>query len=82
MQPSSRACGSLQKISEVRDLITTSGRRIRLSVDGGVKLHNIREIALAGADTFVVGSALFKSPRTVEGYTATIQELRNQLEGV
>jgi ribulose-phosphate 3-epimerase len=50
---------SLDKLREVRRIIDESGRNIRLEVDGGVKVDNIREIAEAGADTFVAGSAIF-----------------------
>ncbi|MEM9604555.1 MAG: ribulose-phosphate 3-epimerase [Pseudomonadota bacterium] len=50
---------TLQKLREARALIDASGRDIRLQVDGGVKLDNIAEIAAAGADTFVAGSAFF-----------------------
>ncbi|MEO5595827.1 MAG: ribulose-phosphate 3-epimerase [Lysobacteraceae bacterium] len=51
--------GALEKIRRVRALIDASGRDIRLEVDGGVKIDNIGEIAAAGADTFVAGSAIF-----------------------
>ncbi len=50
---------TLPKITAVRELIERSGRPIRLEVDGGVKVANIRKIAAAGADTFVAGSAIF-----------------------
>ncbi len=50
---------TLDKLREVRKLIDDSGYDIRLEVDGGVKVDNIREIATAGADTFVAGSAIF-----------------------
>ncbi len=50
---------ALQKLRHVRDLIDRSGRDIRLEIDGGVKIDNIAEIARAGADTFVAGSAIF-----------------------
>ncbi|MFP5350219.1 MAG: ribulose-phosphate 3-epimerase, partial [Gammaproteobacteria bacterium] len=50
---------SLDKLREARKLIDASGRKIRLEIDGGVKADNIREIAEAGADTFVAGSAIF-----------------------
>ncbi|NWO11664.1 ribulose-phosphate 3-epimerase [Chromohalobacter salexigens] len=52
--------GTLDKLREVRQRIDASGRDIRLEVDGGVKVENIAEIARAGADTFVAGSAIFK----------------------
>ena len=50
---------TLPKIAAVRALIERSGRPIRLEVDGGVKVANIRKVAAAGADTFVAGSAIF-----------------------
>src|SRR5580700_10472120 len=53
--------GALAKLAAVRRLIDASGRAVRLEVDGGVKVDNIGEIALAGADTFVAGSAIFGS---------------------
>jgi ribulose-phosphate 3-epimerase len=51
----------LDKLRKVREMIDASGRDIRLEVDGGVKVDNIAEIAAAGADTFVAGSAIFGS---------------------
>lgn len=69
---------TLQKLKEVRQLIDASGREIRLEVDGGVKIDNIREIAAAGADTFVAGSAIFG-----EGdYAVAIQAMRAELAKV
>jgi ribulose-phosphate 3-epimerase len=65
----------LPKISEVRRRITESGRPIWLEVDGGVKPDNIAEIARAGADTFVAGSAIFGS----RDYAATIRDMRERL---
>ncbi|HYL25838.1 MAG TPA: ribulose-phosphate 3-epimerase [Burkholderiales bacterium] len=65
----------LPKISEVRRRITASGKPIWLEVDGGVKTDNIAEIAQAGADTFVAGSAIFGS----KDYAATIREMRQRL---
>jgi ribulose-phosphate 3-epimerase len=65
----------LPKISEVRRRITDSGRDVWLEVDGGVKIDNIGEIARAGADTFVAGSAVFGS----KDYAATIREMRARL---
>ncbi len=50
---------ALEKLRRVRELIDRSGRKIRLEIDGGVKADNIAEIAQAGADTFVAGSAIF-----------------------
>jgi len=66
---------SLVKLREARALIEKSGRDIRLEIDGGVKLDNIREIAQAGADTFVAGSAIFGAP----DYTAVITAMRREL---
>jgi len=65
----------LPKIAEVRSRIRKSGREIWLEVDGGVKTDNIGEIAKAGADTFVAGSAIFGS----KDYTATVREMRARL---
>jgi ribulose-phosphate 3-epimerase len=68
--------GTIDKIRQVRERIDASGRNIRLEVDGGVKTDNIREIAAAGADTFVAGSAIFNT----DDYKATIDGMREQLE--
>ncbi|XKH01921.1 ribulose-phosphate 3-epimerase [Marinobacter nauticus] len=68
--------GTLDKLREARQKIDASGRDIRLEIDGGVKTDNIREIAEAGADTFVAGSAIFKTP----DYKATIDAMRAELE--
>ena len=54
--------GTLDKLREARALIDASGRDIRLEIDGGVNVNNIREITAAGADTFVAGSAIFNAP--------------------
>ena len=54
--------GALEKLRAVRQRIDASGRDIRLEIDGGVKASNIGEIASAGADTFVAGSAIFNAP--------------------
>ncbi|MFX3956323.1 hypothetical protein ACJBXJ_11105, partial [Streptococcus suis] len=59
-------------------LIDESGRDIRLEVDGGVKVENIREIAEAGADMFVAGSAIFDQP----DYKAVIDDMRAELARV
>jgi ribulose-phosphate 3-epimerase len=64
--------GVLPKITRVREAIERSGREVRLEVDGGVKIDNIGEIAAAGADTFVAGSAIFGT----RDYRATIAALR------
>ena len=66
---------TLNKLAEARQLIDASGRNIRLEVDGGVKIDNIREIAAAGADTFVAGSAIFGS----SAYAATIAAMRAEI---
>jgi ribulose-phosphate 3-epimerase len=65
----------LPKVAEVRKRIQNSGKNIWLEVDGGVKVDNIAEIARAGADTFVAGSAIFGS----KDYAATIREMRARL---
>jgi len=65
----------LDKVREVRAMIDASGRDIRLQVDGGVKIENVGEIAQAGADTFVAGSAIFGAA----DYRATIAQMREQL---
>ena len=67
--------GTLGKIEQVRALIDASGREIRLEIDGGVNPKNIREIAAAGADTFVAGSAIFNQP----DYKAVIDQMRAEL---
>ena len=73
---------TLVKIRKVREMLDEyerqSGRRIALEVDGGVKTDNIAEIAAAGADTFVAGSAIFGKP----DYKAVIDEMRQQLAQV
>ena len=66
---------TLPKLREARRLIDESGYNIALEIDGGVKVDNIREIAEAGADTFVAGSAIFNTP----DYKATIDAMRAQL---
>ena len=66
---------TLDKIREVRALIDASGRDIRLEVDGGIGPDNIAEIAAAGADTFVAGSAIFGQP----DYAAVIGSMRQAL---
>jgi len=67
--------GTLDKLKQVRSLIDASGRDIRLEVDGGVNLQNIRSVAEAGADTFVAGSAIFNTEDYAETITAMRQEL-------
>jgi ribulose-phosphate 3-epimerase len=67
--------GALHKIERVRQLIDRSGRDIRLEVDGGIKVDNIRRVADAGADTFVAGSAIFGQP----DYQGVIDAMRAEL---
>ena len=67
--------GTLDKLREARALIEACGRNIRLEVDGGVNLKNIGEIAAAGADTFVAGSAIFNAPDYVEVIASMRAEL-------
>ncbi len=69
---------TLDKLREARALIDSSGFDIRLEVDGGVTTKNIAEIAAAGADTFVAGSAIFNAP----DYAEVITEMRAQLATV
>jgi ribulose-phosphate 3-epimerase len=66
---------ALRKVERVRRLIDASGRDIRLEVDGGIKVDNIRRVADAGADTFVAGSAIFGQP----DYAAVIAAMRSEL---
>ncbi len=66
---------SLDKLRQAREIIDASGREIRLEIDGGVKVDNIGEIAAAGADTFVAGSAIFGS----DDYAATITAMRDAI---
>jgi ribulose-phosphate 3-epimerase len=66
---------SLEKLKIVRKLIDEKGLSTRLEVDGGVKVDNIQEIAAAGADTFVAGSAIFNT----ENYKLTIDKMRKEL---
>lgn len=67
--------GTLDKLREARRRIDASGHEIRLEIDGGVKTDNIREIAAAGADTFVAGSAIFNT----DDYKATIDAMRAEI---
>lgn len=66
---------TLNKLKQARQKIDTSGRPIRLEIDGGVTVTNIRKIAAAGADTFVAGSAIFGS----DNYQTTIADMREQI---
>ncbi len=66
---------ALRKLERARRLIDASGRDIRLEVDGGIKVENIRRVADAGADTFVAGSAIFGQP----DYRAVVDAMRAAL---
>jgi ribulose-phosphate 3-epimerase len=66
---------ALRKLAEARKRIDASGKPVRLEIDGGVKVDNIGEVARAGADTFVAGSAIFGSP----DYGETIRAMRAQI---
>jgi len=66
---------TLKKIEQARKIIEKSGRDIRLEVDGGIKVDNIRQVADAGADTFVAGSAIFGKP----DYKGVIDAMRAEL---
>jgi len=67
--------GALKKVERIRRLIEASGRDVRLEVDGGIKIDNIRSVADAGGDTFVAGSAIFGHP----DYKAVIDAMRAAL---
>jgi len=69
---------TLNKLREARKMIDESGYDIRLEIDGGVKINNIAEIAEAGADMFVAGSAIFNT----DDYKATIDQMRAELAKV
>jgi ribulose-phosphate 3-epimerase len=75
---------SLDKLREARKLIDASGRKIRLEIDGGVKVDNIREIAEAGADTFVAGSAIFSAGQDGDKhrYDTVVKAMRAELANV
>jgi|TARA_B100001029_G_scaffold22993_1_gene15736 ribulose-phosphate 3-epimerase len=66
----------LEKVTEIRSIINDKELETRLEIDGGIKLENIREVADAGADTFVSGSAIFGQP----DYSEIIQKMRDSLE--
>jgi ribulose-phosphate 3-epimerase len=66
---------ALRKVEQARKRIEASGRDIRLEVDGGIKVGNIRRVSAAGADTFVAGSAIFGQP----DYAAVIAQMRAEL---
>ena len=67
---------ALRKLERLRKLVDASGRDIRLEVDGGIKVDNIRRAADAGADTFVAGSAIFGQ----RDYAAVIEAMRRELQ--
>lgn len=66
---------SLVKIEQTRKLIDASGKKIRLAVDGGIKIDNIAAVAKAGADMFIAGSAIFEQ----KDYAKTIKAMREEL---
>ena len=68
---------ALRKLADARRRIETSGRAVRLEIDGGVKVDNIRSVAHAGADTFVAGSAIFGS----KYYAQTVRAMRTEIAG-
>lgn len=67
---------TLNKVKKVKQLIDAHDRPIRLEIDGGVKVNNIKEIAAAGVDTFVAGSAIFNT----ENYQDTIAKMRQEIQ--
>ena len=69
----------LEKAKEARKLIDDNGLDCRLMIDGGVKVDNIKAVADAGVDMMAAGSAIFKSPRTVESYKETIDAMRKEI---
>lgn len=69
---------TLEKLRQVKAMVEKSGRDIRIEVDGGVKVDNIAEIAAAGADMFVAGSAIFSQP----DYKAVIDQMHIELDKV
>jgi ribulose-phosphate 3-epimerase len=73
--------GTLAKLREARKLIDASGFDIRLEIDGGVKVDNIREIREAGADTFVAGSAIFGAGKDADPnrYDSVVGAMRAEL---
>ena len=74
---------TLDKLRQAREFIDASGREIRLEVDGGVKIDNIRAIVEAGADTFVAGSAIFgaASNRNPNQYDSVVAQMRTAMAG-
>ena len=75
---------ALDKLREARKIIDASGRDIRLEIDGGVKVDNIREIAEAGADTFVAGSAIFGAAKDGDpnDYDTVVKAMRDEVAKV
>jgi len=74
--------GTLDKAREAKKMIEEAGIDCRLEIDGGVKVDNIAEVAAAGVDMIVAGSAIFQEPRTQENYKATIDKMREELAKV
>ena len=76
--------GTLEKLRQARKMIDASGRDIRLEIDGGVKVDNIREIREAGADTFVAGSAIFGAGKDADPnrYDSVVGAMRAELAKV
>jgi ribulose-phosphate 3-epimerase len=66
---------TIDKLRQTKQLVTASGYDIRIEIDGGVKVDNIRAIAEAGADMFVAGSAIFNQP----DYASVIAQMHEQL---
>ena len=73
---------SLDKLRAVRAMIDKRGRPVRLEIDGGVKADNIAQIAAAGADTFVAGSAIFAEPRSRAHYADVIGAMKAAVAAV
>jgi ribulose-phosphate 3-epimerase len=73
---------TLEKARAARKLIDDAGIDCRLEIDGGVKVDNIKEVAEAGVDMMVAGSAILKEPRTMEAYKKTIDQMRSELAKV
>ena len=69
---------TLEKIAHAKTKIDKSGKKIRIGVDGGINVENIAEVAKAGADTFIAGSAIFNQP----DYAAVIREMRENLKKI
>eukprot|EP00551_Chaetoceros_affinis_P008288 CAMPEP_0203668906 /NCGR_PEP_ID=MMETSP0090-20130426/5410_1 /ASSEMBLY_ACC=CAM_ASM_001088 /TAXON_ID=426623 /ORGANISM="Chaetoceros affinis, Strain CCMP159" /LENGTH=234 /DNA_ID=CAMNT_0050533461 /DNA_START=85 /DNA_END=789 /DNA_ORIENTATION=- len=69
----------LDKAREARKMIDEAGVDCRLAIDGGVKVHNVKDIAEAGVDMMIAGSAIMKEPRTVEAYRETIDCMRVEI---